>query len=126
MKMNTLWTVLLLIVSNIFMTFAWYGHLKFAEMHWFQNLPLIGVILISWGIAFFEYCFQVPANRIGYAGNGGTLSLVQLKVIQEVISLTVFSVFTILVFKGEQLRWNHFLAFIFLVIAVFLVFLPKK
>lgn len=81
--MKTLYTVLLLILSNVFMTFAWYGHLKFATMKWFQSLPLIAIILISWGIAFAEYCFQVPANRIGYIGNGGPLSLIQLKVIQK-------------------------------------------
>lgn len=119
--MNALFTILLLIASNIFMTFAWYGHLKMKEFSWFASLPLIGVILISWGIAFFEYCFQVPANRIGYEGNGGPFSLIQLKIIQEVITLTVFVVFSTLVFK-EAIRWNHILAFCFMVAAVYLVF----
>lgn len=104
------------------MTFAWYGHLKFKEISWFQSLPLIGVIAISWGIAFFEYCFQVPANRIGYDGNGGSFSLIQLKIIQEVVSLTVFMVFTTLIFKNEAFKWNHILAFFFLIAAVYLVF----
>ncbi len=107
------------------MTFAWYGHLKFVSMKWFQSLPLIAIILISWGIALAEYCFQVPANRIGYIGNGGPLSLIQLKVIQEVISLSVFTVFTLAVFRTEQFRWNHILAFFLLVAAVYLGFKGK-
>ena len=115
---------MLLVISNIFMTFAWYGHLKFAEMDWFKNLPLLGVILISWGIAFFEYCFQVPANRIGFVGNGGPLSLIQLKVIQEVVSLSVFTVFTVFLFKGESFRCNHIVAFVCLILAVYFVFIP--
>ena len=120
--MTGLYTVLLLVASNIFMTIAWYGHLKMKEFSWFASLPLIGVILISWGIAFFEYCFQVPANRIGFNGNGGPFSLVQLKIIQEVITLTVFVVFSTVVFKNEAFKWNHGLAFLFLVAAVYLVF----
>lgn len=120
--MASVYTVLLLIASNVFMTIAWYGHLKFKEMSWFASLPLIGVIFISWGIAFFEYCFQVPANRIGYIENGGPFSLIQLKIIQEVVSLSVFVVITTLVFKSETFRWNHVLAFIFLIAAVYLVF----
>src|SRR5437016_4030828 len=103
--MKALATIVLLILSNTFMTLAWYGHLKFREMKWFENLGLIAIVLISWGIALFEYFFQVPANRIGYKGNGGPFSLVELKVIQEVITLVVFSVFMILVFKNETLRW---------------------
>ncbi len=114
--MNGLYTIGLLILSNTFMTFAWYGHLKFNEISSLKNLGLFSVILISWGIAFFEYCFQVPANRIGYHGNGGSFSLVQLKVIQEVITLMVFTVFTTLLFKGEELRYNHFIGFLFLVL----------
>lgn len=115
-------TILLLVVSNIFMTVAWYGHLKMKTQYsWFESLPLLGVILISWGVAFFEYCFQVPANRIGFQENGGPFSLIQLKVIQEVITLLVFVVFSSIVFKAE-LKWNHFLAFVLLVIAVYLVF----
>lgn len=120
--MSSVYTILLLVASNIFMTFAWYGHLKFKDFSWFSSLPLIGVILISWGIAFFEYCFQVPANRLGYDGNGGAFSLIQLKVIQEVVSLTVFMVFTTLIFKNEAFRWNHILAFVLLIVAVYLVF----
>lgn len=104
------------------MTLAWYGHLKFKEMKWFQNLGLIAIVLISWGIALFEYFFQVPANRIGYKENGGPFSLVELKVIQEVITLLVFSVFTILVFKNEVFRWNHLLGFVFLILAVYFIF----
>lgn len=120
--MASLYTILFLIASNIFMTFAWYGHLRMKEFSWFSSLPLFGVIMISWGIAFFEYCFQVPANRIGYVENGGPFSLIQLKIIQEVISLSVFVVITTLVFKSESFRWNHILAFILMVIAVYLVF----
>ena len=112
----------MLIASNIFMTFAWYGHLKFKEFSWFSSLPLFVVILISWGIALFEYCFQVPANRIGFIGNGGPFTLIQLKVIQEVITLAVFVIFTTLLFKTEALKWNHYLAFLFLIAAVYLVF----
>lgn len=117
------WTILLLIGSNICMTFAWYGHLKLQEMHISDSWPLILVILFSWGIAFFEYCLQVPANRIGSAINGGPFNLMQLKVIQEVISLTVFTVMVAVFFKGEALHWNHFAAFLCLIAAVFFVFL---
>ena len=120
--MKELYTIGLLIISNIFMTIAWYGHLKFKDMHWFASLPLFGVILFCWGIALFEYVFQVPANRIGFAGNGGPFSLWQLKVIQEVITLVVFSLFTILVFKTETFRLNHLIGFVFLVLAVYFIF----
>ncbi|MBF0574563.1 DMT family protein [Dysgonomonas sp. GY617] len=120
--MSSVYTVLLLIASNVFMTIAWYGHLKMKDFSWFAALPLLGVILISWGVAFFEYCFQVPANRIGYQENGGPFSLIQLKIIQEVVSLTVFMVFTTIVFKNEAFKWNHILAFLFLIAAVYLVF----
>ena len=116
-------TILLLVVSNIFMTFAWYGHLKLQEMDISNSWPLIGVILFSWGIALFEYACQVPANRIGSQINGGPFTLGQLKVLQEVISLTVFSLIVILCFKGETLHWNHFAAFACLVLAVFFVFM---
>jgi uncharacterized protein (DUF486 family) len=122
MNFSALFTVGLLIVSNVFMTFAWYGHLKLKEFSWFSSLPLLGVIFVSWGIAFFEYCFQVPANRIGFQENGGPFSLIQLKVIQEVITLVVFVIFSTLFFKSESFRWNHLLAFCFLVAAVYLVF----
>ncbi len=121
--MQWLWTILLLIGSNICMTIAWYGHLKLQEMHISDSWPLIAVILFSWGIAFFEYCLQVPANRIGSNINGGPFSLMQLKVIQEVASLTVFTVLVMVFFKGEALHWNHIAAFICLIMAVFFVFL---
>ncbi len=117
-----LYTVLLLIISNTFMTLAWYGHLKMAEMKWFQHLPLIAIIALSWGIAFFEYCFMVPANRIGFRGTGGPFSLIQLKVLQECITLIVFTIVSSFLFKSETLRWNHLLAFVLLVLAVYLVF----
>ncbi|MDD6103193.1 MAG: DMT family protein [Bacteroidales bacterium] len=121
--MSGLYTIILLVVSNIFMTFAWYGHLKLQELKVVDNWPLIGIILLSWGIALFEYMCQVPANRIGFIGNGGPFSLVQLKVIQEVISLSVFAIFTMLVFKGESFQWNHFAAFGCLILAVYLMFM---
>ena len=120
--MQGFWTVLMLVLSNIFMTFAWYGHLKLQQMKISTDWPLILVILFSWGIAFFEYCLTVPANRIGFQGNGGPFNLLQLKVIQEVISLSVFTVIVMFLFKGEQLHWNHFAAFICLILAVFFVF----
>lgn len=121
--MKSFLTILLLIVSNVFMTFAWYGHLKLQEMKITTGWPLIGVILLSWGIAFFEYCFQVPANRIGFQENGGPFSLVQLKVIQECITLIIFGIFTTVLFRGESLHWNHFAAFVCLVLAVYFVFM---
>jgi uncharacterized protein (DUF486 family) len=120
--MSAIYTILLLILSNTFMTLAWYGHLKFKEMSWSQGLGLFSIILISWGIAFFEYIFQVPANRIGFKGNGGPFSLVELKVIQEVITLIIFMGFTLLVFKTETFRTNHIIGFIFLVLAVYFIF----
>ncbi|WP_339793524.1 DMT family protein [uncultured Imperialibacter sp.] len=120
--MKAVYTILLLITSNVFMTLAWYGHLKFRELKWFESLGLVAIILISWGIALFEYMFQVPANRIGFRENGGPFSLVQLKVIQEVITLIVFTVFTLLVFKTETLRWNHLAGFACLVAAVYFLF----
>lgn len=120
--MKAVYTILLLIVSNIFMTFAWYGHLKLQEAKLITNWPLYAVVLFSWSIALMEYTCQVPANRIGFSGNGGPFSLLQLKVIQEVITLTVFTVFASLLFKGESLHWNHFAAFVCLVLAVYFVF----
>jgi len=120
--MKAIYTILLLILSNVFMTFAWYGHLKFKEMPWFASLGLVSIILISWGIALFEYFAQVPANRIGYKENGGPFSLVELKVMQEVITLVVFTVFALIFFKTETIRWNHLVGFIFLVLAVFFIF----
>ena len=91
-------------------------------MNWLDALPLIAVVAISWGIAFFEYCFQVPANRIGFHENGGPFSLVELKVIQEVVTLLVFMVFTLVFFKSETLRMNHLIGFVFLVLAVYFIF----
>ncbi len=120
--MKSLSTIGLLIASNIFMTFAWYGHLKFKEMSWFHNWGLPLIILFSWGIALFEYCFQVPANRIGFEGNGGPFNLWQLKVMQEAITLVVFTFFTVLIFKNETFRWNHFIGFVFLILAVYFIF----
>jgi uncharacterized protein len=115
-------TIGLLILSNIFMTLAWYGHLKFKELKWFENTGLISIVFISWGLALFEYCFQVPANRIGFEDNGGPFSLLQLKVIQEVITLIIFVIFSLLFFKNETFRWNHALGFVFLVLAVYFIF----
>lgn len=99
--MNAVYTILLLISSNIFMTLAWYGHLKLQQTGVSSHWPLIGVILFSWMIAFAEYCCQVPANRLGFEGNGGPFNLMQLKVIQEVISLIVFTVIATVMFKGR-------------------------
>lgn len=103
--------IILLLISNIFMTFAWYGHLKF------KDSALWIVILVSWGIALFEYCFQVPANRIGYE----TFNAAQLKTIQEVITLVVFSVFSVTYLK-EQFKWNYLVGFAFIILAVFFIF----
>lgn len=117
-------TVALLVVSNIFMTFAWYGHLKLQQLKIITSqTSLIWVILISWGIALLEYCFMVPANRIGFEGNGGQFSLMQLKVMQECITLVVFTVFTVVLFRGEPLHWNHLAAFVCLVASVYFVFM---
>ena len=121
--MKGLLTVLLLVCSNILMTFAWYGHLKLQEMKISTDWPLVLIVLMSWGIAFFEYWFLVPANRMGFNENGGPFNLVQLKIIQEVVSLTVFTVIVTLVFKGQPLHWNHGVAFLCLVAAVFFAFL---
>ena len=121
--MQGIWTILMLVLSNVFMTFAWYGHLKLQEMKISTGWPLILIILFSWGIAFFEYCLTVPANRIGFSGNGGPFNLVQLKVIQEVISLTVFTVIVSFMFQNQQLHWNHIAAVACLVLAVFFAFL---
>lgn len=115
-------TIGLLVISNVFMTFAWYGHLKLREFKWFETLPLIVVILISWGIALFEYCFMVPANRIGFRENGGPFSLIQLKVIQEVVTLVIFTIFSVVAFKNETFRWNHLVGFVLLIMAVYFIF----
>jgi uncharacterized protein (DUF486 family) len=120
--MKSVYTIGLLFLSNAFMTFAWYGHLKFKDMKWSQNLPLMTIILISWGIALFEYILQVPANRIGFREHGGPFSLVQLKVIQEVITLVVFVIFSLVFFRNETFRLNHLIGFVFLVLAVYFIF----
>ncbi len=116
----------MLVASNVLMTFAWYGQFKLSEMRISDDWPLFLIILLSWGVAFFEYCIMIPANRIGYVQNGGPFNLIQLKVIQEVISLTVFSVIVTLAFKGEKIEWNHLVSFGLLVLAVFFAFLGKK
>jgi uncharacterized protein len=120
--MRGVFTVLLLLISNVFMTFAWYGHLKFSEVKWLSKLGLPGIILVSWGIALVEYMFMVPANRFGHQSHGGPFTLFELKVIQEVLTLLVFTVFAVAVFKQEQLRINHLWAFCCLVGAVYFVF----
>ncbi len=121
--MYGIYTVLLLILSNVFMTFAWYGHLRLQQSGTASNWPLFYVIVFSWAIAFFEYCCQVPANRLGFVDNGGPFNLVQLKVIQECISLIVFAVMANIMFQGQSLHWNHAAAFLLLVGAVYLVFM---
>lgn len=115
-------TIVLLIVANIFMTFAWYGHLKLQSTGISTNWPLYSIILLSWGIALVEYCLQVPANRIGFDGNGGPFSLIQLKVMQEVITLVIFMLFTVVMFKDTHFTRNHIISFILLVGAVYFAF----
>lgn len=122
--MKVIWTVTLLALANVFMTFAWYGHLKFKEMEWSKNLGLPLIILISWGVALIEYSFQVPANRMGYTENGGPFNLWQLKVLQEAITLIVFTLFTVVVFQNETFRMNHLIGFCFLILAVYFIFKP--
>ena len=109
-------TIVLLIGSNIFMTYAWYGHLRHHSLTW------IGAILLSWGIAFFEYCLTIPANRIGFVGNGGPFSLFQLKIIQECISLVVFTLLALFLFKTETFRWNYLVSFGLILAAVYFAF----
>lgn len=121
--MKVFYTLLMLVGSNLFMTLAWYGHLRLRQMNISNNWPLIGVILFSWAIAFFEYCLQVPANRIGFVDNGGPFTLMQLKVVQEVISLMVFTIIANLMFQHQEIHWNHFAAFGCLVLAVYFVFM---
>ena len=116
-------TIILLVISNVFMTFAWYGHLKLQSAGVSSNWPLYVVILFSWGIALLEYCFQVPANRMGFEGNGGPYSLMQLQVMQEEGTLVVFVIFSLVAFDSFELRWNHWLAMLLLVGAVYLVFM---
>ena len=118
--MKGFYTILLLILSNSFMTLAWYGHLKFSEWKWFSKLGLIAIILLSWGIALFEYCFQVPANRLGHQ----IYTLPQLKIMQEVITMCVFAAFTFFVMK-EKLTLNYLWASLCMVGAVFFIFKPN-
>lgn len=120
--MKGIYTVLLLICSNVFMTFAWYSHLKLQSIPWFSKLSLPLVILFSWSIALIEYSFMVPANRIGFIDNGGPFNLWQLKVIQEFLSLTIFTVFMLIFFKDQHFTVNHLIGFCFLVLAVYFIF----
>ncbi len=121
--MTSLYTILLLIASNVFMTLAWYGHLRLSEAGVTSHWPLLAVIAFSWCIAFFEYCCQVPANRIGFVDNGGPFSLMQLKVIQEAVSLIVFCIIANFMFQGQAFHWNHMAAFACLILAVYFVFM---
>lgn len=123
--MKGLLTVIMLLCSNVFMTFAWYGNLKLQELKISTDWPLILIILASWGLALFEYCFMIPANRIGSDINGGPFSLVQLKVMQEAISLVVFTLIVTFCFKSQTFHWNHIVSFILLIAAVFFAFLKK-
>lgn len=120
--MKGLWSVLLLIISNSFMTVAWYGHLKYQNVSKNALLGLMGIVLASWGIALFEYFFQVPANRIGYRGTGGPFSLVELKLIQEVISISVFVIFTLVFFRTETFKLNYLFAFVCIMGAIYFTF----
>ena len=117
-------TLTFLIISNTFMTLAWYGNLKLQEMKLISSsTPLYLIVLLSWGIALLEYSFLIPANRIGSDINGGPFSLVQLKVIQEVVSCIIFGIIVSVLFKGESLQWNHIVAFLLLALAVYFVFM---
>lgn len=123
--MKGLTTIALLCVSNIFMTLAWYGHLKFKDMEWSKGLGLFAIIFISWAIALFEYVFQVPANKYGFKENGGAFSLLELKMVQEALSIGIFLIFSLIFFKNEKVAWNHLVGFGFLLLAVYFVFLKK-
>lgn len=114
-------TILLLLISNVFMTFAWYGNIGFHKLT-SQNTSLLLLILLSWGVAFLEYCFMVPANRIGFIDNGGPFNIYELKTIQEAISLLVFMIINVYIFKGETPQWNHLVGFGLMVLAVFVIF----
>ena len=115
-------TILLLMASNTFMTIAWYGHLRYKDISFLKNAGLFATILISWGIALLEYSLMVPANKLGSATDGGPFNMWQLKLIQEVISISIFVIFTLVFFKTEQLRWNHLVGFVFLLGAVYFFF----
>ncbi len=123
MILRALLTVGLLVISNVFMTFAWYGNLKLKEMNISNDWPLYLIILASWGMALFEYSFMIPANRVGAQINGGPFSLMQLKIIQEAVSLIVFTIIVATVFKGEPIHWNHIVSFFCILAAVFFAFL---
>ena len=120
--MKGLYCVLLLVVSNVFMTLAWYGHLQIKQYPMLAKLSLFGIVMLSWGLALFEYIFQVPANRIGSNETGGPFSLFELKTIQEAVSLMVFTIITVYFFKTDKLAWNHLVGFFFIVVAVFFIF----
>lgn len=120
--MKSLYTILLLIFSNVFMTLAWYGHLHLEKYSWFQKWSLWAIVLFSWGLALFEYLFQVPANRIGSKVTGGPFNLFELKIIQEAITLVVFTVFAVGIFKIEKWTWNYAIGFGFLMLAVYFIF----
>lgn len=119
-------TIIMLVVSNVFMTFAWYGNLKLQQMKIITDWPLFAIILLSWGMALLEYSFMIPANRIGSQITGGPFSLMQLKIIQECISLSVFTVIVATIFKGEPIHWNHIVSFGFIVLAVIFAFLKTE
>ena len=119
--MRTFYIVALLVVSNVFMTFAWYGHLQFAKWGFTQKWGMVGLILISWFIALFEYVFQVPANKLGYLGQGGPFDIFELKTLQKVISLSIFLVINTLIFN-EKLQWNHLLSFALIILAVYVAY----
>lgn len=120
--MKQLLTIGLLTLSNLFMTLAWYGHLQFKKLGWFQGSGIAVIILISWGLAFFEYCFQVPANRIGSNLNGGPFNLFQLKMLQEIITLVVFTLVTVYVFRTDKLQWNYIVGFGLLLLGAYFIF----
>lgn len=116
----------MLVVSNVFMTLAWYGNLKLEQLNITKDWPLIAIILLSWGVALLEYLVMIPANRIGSQVMGGPFSLMQLKIIQEAISLTVFTIIVATIFKGEPIRWNHIVSFCCIILAVFFAFMKTK
>ncbi|KAB7733099.1 hypothetical protein F5984_03945 [Rudanella paleaurantiibacter] len=120
--MKAIYCIGLLVISNVFMTLAWYGHLQVKQFPALARLSFAGIVLLSWGLALFEYVFQVPANRIGSTETGGPFSLFELKTIQEAVSLIVFTLITVFVFRTDKLAWNHLVGFFFIVVAVFFIF----
>jgi hypothetical protein len=122
MAWRGLLTIVLLVISNTFMTFAWYGHLRYSGRLEAGRFGIVGIVLLSWMIALFEYAFMIPANRIGYIGTGGPFTMVQLRAIQEAVSLTVFAVIATTVFGTMRLQWNHLVGFVLLVAAVYFIF----